>query len=143
AVCSLRRDVADRQARSTTGEAAVSDQGTCLAQTGALQEGRRVQHLLHARATSRALVADDDDIARLDFALQDNGDSFFLRLDHASRCLEMPQLFFHASSLDDGAIRCQVAAQDNQTTLVGVGELCGVDAAVFLVGVQGLPDVFG
>src|SRR5699024_11147095 len=63
AVCSLRRDVADGQSRSTTGEAAISDQGTCLAQTGALQEGSRVQHLLHARATSRALVADDDDIA--------------------------------------------------------------------------------
>src|SRR5699024_12395948 len=50
----------------------------------------------------------------------------------------VPQLVFHAGSLDDGAIGCQVAAQDHQTTLVGVGELRGVDAAIFLVGVQGL-----
>src|SRR5699024_118000 len=50
---------------------------------------------------------------------------------------------FHAGSLDDGDIGCQAAAQYHQTTLVGVGELRGVYAAIFLVCVQGLPDVFG
>src|SRR5690625_4744381 len=141
AVSSLRGDVADGQTRGTTGEAAVGDQGTCLAQTGALEEGSRVHHLLHARAASRTLIADDDDIASLDFALQNDGDCFFLGLDNASRALEVPQVFFDTSGLNDGAIRCEVAAQDNQTTLVGVGEFCGVDAAVFLVGVESLPDV--
>src|SRR5690625_5943126 len=52
-----------------SGEAAIGNQGACLAQTGALKEGGRVQHLLHARASSWALVADDDDIASLHFAL--------------------------------------------------------------------------
>src|SRR5699024_1559186 len=136
-------DVADGQTRGTTGEAAVGDQGTCLAQPGALEEGGRVQHLLHARASSWALVTDDDDITSLHFALQNDGDGFFLGLDNASRGLEVPQFFLNTGGLDDGAIRCEVAAQDNQTTLVGVGEFCGVDAAVFLVGVQGFPDIVG
>lgn len=48
AVSSLRGDVADGQTGGTTREAAVSDQRTLLAQAGALQEGRWVQHFLHA-----------------------------------------------------------------------------------------------
>src|SRR5690625_1848999 len=78
AVSSLRGDVANGQTRGTTGEAAIGNQGACLAQTGALEEGGRVQHLLHARASSWALVADDDDITSLHFALEDDGDGFFL-----------------------------------------------------------------
>src|SRR5699024_5844050 len=143
AVSSLRGDVANGQTRGTTGEAAIGNQVACVAQAGAVEDGGRVQRLLHARASSWALVADDDDIASLHFALEDDGDGFFLGLDNASRALEVPQFFLNPGGLDDGAIRCEVAAQDNQTTLVGVGEFCGVDADVFLVGVPGFPDIVG
>ena len=62
----LRGDVADGQAGGAAGEAAVGDQRARLAQAAALEERRRVEHLLHARAALRALVADDHDVARLD-----------------------------------------------------------------------------
>src|SRR5699024_12014428 len=60
AVCSLGGDVADRDTGGTAGEAAIRDQCALTTQAGALQEGGRVQHLLHARATSRAFVAAED-----------------------------------------------------------------------------------
>ena len=44
------RGVADGQARGAAGEAAVGDQRAGLAEAAALEEGGRVEHLLHAGA---------------------------------------------------------------------------------------------
>lgn len=100
-----------------------------------------MQHLLHAGATGGAFVADDDDIASLDLAAQDDGDGFFLRLHHAGRAAELPQFFLDTRCLNDGAIRSEVAAQDHEATVGGVSVLCIMDAAIGLVGIQRLPAV--
>src|SRR5699024_3197021 len=100
AVSSLRGDLANGQTRVTSGEAASCIAGACRAQTASRQEGGRVQHLLHGRAASWALVADDDDTASLHFALDDDGGGFFLGLNNGSRALEWPQFFLNTGGLE-------------------------------------------
>ena len=63
AVDGLGGDVADAQARRTAGEAAVGDQQDVLAEAGALDRAGDREHLAHARAALRALVADHHDVA--------------------------------------------------------------------------------
>jgi hypothetical protein len=65
------RDVADGQARGAAREAAVGDQGAGLAQPLGFQVAGRIEHLLHAGAAARALVADQHHVAGLDLAGQD------------------------------------------------------------------------
>ena len=69
-----------------------------------------MQHLLHAGTTCGPLVANDDDIARLDLFLEDDGHGLLLGLHHAGRAGEGPQLFLHAGGLDDGTVGGEVAA---------------------------------
>ena len=66
AVRRLRRDVADHQAVRRAREAAVGDQRDLLADALADERAGHVQHLAHARAAGRALVADHDHVAGLD-----------------------------------------------------------------------------
>src|SRR5690606_13014012 len=66
----FRRGVADGQARSAAGEAAVGEQGAFLAQALGLQVAGRVKHFLHARPALRTFVADDHHIARLDLVAE-------------------------------------------------------------------------
>ena len=134
-------DVADGEAGGTAGEAAIRNQGAGLAQARALEEGCRVEHLLHAGATRGSLVADDDDIARLNFLLEDDGDGLFLRLHHAGRPGEGPQFFLHAGGFNDGAVRCQVAAQDHESAIRGEGMLGIMDAAINCIRVELIPAV--
>src|SRR5262245_60034972 len=62
----LGRDVADHEAVGSSGEAAVGHQGHGVAETGALQGTRHVQHLAHARAALGTFPADDDHVVGLD-----------------------------------------------------------------------------
>ena len=64
----LGGDVADHQAAGRAGEAAVGDQRDALAEALADDRRRHLEHLPHAGAAGRALVADDDDVARVDLA---------------------------------------------------------------------------
>src|SRR5699024_1335295 len=96
-----------------------------------------------SRPASRAFVADNDDIASLDFTLEDDRDRLYLGLDNSCWALEVPQFLFNAGCLNDGTIRGQITAQNNQSALVRVGELCGVDTTIFLVGVQRFPYIVG
>jgi hypothetical protein len=64
-------DVPDRQARGAAREAPVGQQRAGLAETLGLQVAGGVQHLLHARAAARALVAHDHHVAFLHQAVQD------------------------------------------------------------------------
>ena len=59
----LGRDVADHQAVRRAREAAVGDQRDLVAEPFADERRGHVQHLAHAGAAGRALVADHDDVA--------------------------------------------------------------------------------
>ena len=63
-------------------------------------------------SADRALVADDDDVARDDPPIADRGVAVGLRLEDAGRTAMEPPLV--AGELDDAAIRCERAAQDRQ-----------------------------
>src|SRR4030081_2458622 len=78
----LGGDVAYRQARGATGEAPVGDQRAGPAEPLALEEARRVQHLLHARSAPRAFVPDDHHVARDDLAVEDSLHRVVLALEH-------------------------------------------------------------
>src|SRR3954447_20069338 len=70
------------------------------------------QHLAHAGAAGRALVADDDDVAGLDLALRHGGHRRFLVLEHGRGALVVDPLV--AGELHDAAVGREVAAQDRE-----------------------------
>jgi hypothetical protein len=131
--------VADGQAGGAAGEAAVGDQRAGLAQAPALEERGRVEHLLHAGAALGALVADDDDVALLDPLVQDPVDGFFLRFADHGRAFEGPDRLVDARGLHDAAVLGEVAVENGQAAVGGVGVCDVADAAAFGVGVQGVP----
>src|SRR5438093_12747687 len=108
----LGRDVAGHQATRRAAEAAVGQERDLLAQTLADQRRGDAQHLAHARAAARALVADDDHVARLDRAPGDGGHRVLLTLEDArgaavGRAL-VPGHLHHA------ALGREVALQDDE-----------------------------
>ena len=104
--------MADHQAVGRAREAAVGDQRDLVAEPLADERGRDVEHLAHARAAGRALVADDDDVARLDRARLDGREAGLLRVEDARRAaVEQPLV---AGELDDAALGREVAAEDRE-----------------------------
>ncbi len=71
-----------------------------------------LQHLLHAGAADRTLVADDDHVARLDLPVADGLVAVGLRIEDASRPAMLPSLV--AGELHDAAFRGERAVQDGQ-----------------------------
>ena len=65
-MCIRDSNVADGRAAGRAGEAAVCDERDGLVELHTRECARRVQHLAHAGAAARALVADHDDVAVLD-----------------------------------------------------------------------------
>ena len=86
AVDRLGRDVADAEAVGAAGEPAVGDERGVAAAAGALHRAGDGEHLAHARAALRALVADDDDVAGLDLAGEDRLHRRRLAVEHPGRC---------------------------------------------------------
>src|SRR5262249_1189726 len=132
----LRCDVADRQAGRAAGEPAVGDQRAGPAQALALEEAGRVQHLLHAGTAAGALVPDDHYVTRLDLAAEDARHRRLLALEPDRRAGEPQQLRRDARGLHDRAVWRQVAVQDGEPAVRGVGVTEIPDAAADPVGVQ-------
>ena len=108
----LGGDVADHQAAGGAGEAAVGDHRDALAQ--ALADDRRghLEHLAHAGAADRALVADHDDVAGVDLLVLDRAEALLFGLEDPGRAGLLAAL--GAGELDHGAFGGEVAAQDRQ-----------------------------
>src|SRR5207253_1412616 len=70
------------------------------------------QHLAHARAAGRPLVADDDHVTGLDAAVRDGVHGRLLALEDPRRAGVMAALV--PRELDDRAFRREVAAEDGQ-----------------------------
>ena len=81
----FRRDMPDRKAGRSAGEAAVGDQGAGFAEPLRFQIAGRIEHLLHARPAARPLVADHDDVAGLDLAAEDALDRGVLAFENPRR----------------------------------------------------------
>ena len=81
----LRPDMADAEAARGAGEAAVGDQRDLVAHALAVERGRGRQHLAHAGAALRALVADDEHVAFLVLARLDRGEGILLAVEAARR----------------------------------------------------------
>jgi len=132
----LGSHVPDGQTRGAAGVATVGEHGDLLADALALDEGRRVQHLLHARAALRTLVTNHQRHAGLQRVVEDHLDGLLLRIDHQCRSAELPDLLRHARGLDDAAVGSEVAAQHGETALVDLRMVDVVDGAVGAVAVQ-------
>ena len=85
---------------------------TRLAEALADERARDAQHLLHAGPADRALVADDDDVARDDLAVLDRLEAGLLAVEHAGRAAVVAALV--AGELDDGALGRERAVEDRQ-----------------------------
>ena len=105
----LRPDMADAEAARRAGETAVGDQRDFVARALAVKRGRRRQHLAHAGAAARALVADDQHVAFLVFACLHRVEAGFLAVEAARRAGELQLL--HAGDLHDRAFGREIAFQ--------------------------------
>ncbi len=97
----LGRDVADAEAGVPAGEAAVGDEGAGFAEALGLEVAGGVEYLLHAGATARAFVADEDDIAGNDLVTELGSNSLPATPESRKRsfggtalCLLFPALIF-------------------------------------------------
>ena len=118
AVDRLGRDVADAVAVRAAREPPVGDERTVAAAAGALHGSGDGQHLAHARAALRALVADDDDGAGLDRAGEDRVERGLLAVEDPGGPGEL-RILVEAGDLHDAALRGERAREDGDPT-VGV-----------------------
>ena len=95
----FRPDMADAEAARRAGEPPIGDQRHLLAHALAVDRRGGGQHLAHAGAALRALVADDDDVAGLVGARIDRGEGFLLAVEAQRGALEAQGL--HAGDLHD------------------------------------------
>ena len=107
-------DMADAEAARRAGEAAVGDERHLVAHALAIDGGGGRQHLAHAGAAARALVADDEDFAFLVFLVLDRVEAGLFAVEAARRSAEFQ--FGHAGNLHDRAIRREIAAVERGET---------------------------
>ena len=115
----LGADVADAEAAGGAGEAAVGDERHLLAHALAGEGGGGGEHLAHAGAADRALVADDDDLALLVGALLHRLEGVLLAFEDAGGAGEDLLLGGHAGDLHDGALGGEVAHQADDAAGLG------------------------
>ena len=84
----LRPDMADTESARRAGEAAVGDQRDLVAHALAVKRRRGRQHLAHAGAAFRALVADDQHVAFLVALGAHRGEGVLLAIEAAGRPAE-------------------------------------------------------
>ncbi len=114
-------DVADAAAFGGAGEAAVGDEGDGFAEAAAGDGAGGGEHFLHAGTAARAFVADDDDITGFDFTIHDAIEGGFLRFEYDGGAFELHHVGGDAGGFDDGAVGGEVAEEDGEATLLGVG----------------------
>src|SRR5262249_55815497 len=98
-----------------------------------------VEHLLHARPTTRSLVADHDHVAGLDLAQQDPGHRIVLALEHPRRAGEHQDAFVDAGCLHDAAVDREIAFENRETAIARERMLTVADDAALAVEIQLLP----
>src|SRR3982751_1337014 len=105
----LGSDVSDAKASRTAGEATVRDQRDFFAHTLAIERTRGLQHFAHSRPTTRAFVADDEDVTLLVPPGQHGVQAIFLTIEHLGGPSKRQSL--QPRNLRDGSLRRQIAPQ--------------------------------
>ncbi len=108
----LRGDVPRHHPVRRAGETPVGEQRHGLAQSCADDGRRHPEHLAHAGAALRPLVADHDHVARFDAAVLHGGESIFLAIEHAGRAAKLQQVV--PGDFDHAAFGREVALEDRQ-----------------------------
>ena len=112
AVRRFRRDVTRHEPARRAREPAVGQQRHRIAEPRAHDRARHRQHLAHARPAARSLVADDDDVARLDRTGLHRRERVFLAVEHARRT--GVRRLRVARHLDHRAFGREIALQDDE-----------------------------
>ena len=105
------------------GKPAVCEQSDGIAETGAHQSGGDSQHFTHTRPAFRALITDDDYIARLDDVFFDGCKSCFLVVKHARGAAEILQVM--TGDFYDAAFGSEISLEDNESA-------CGLERRIEL-----------
>ncbi len=113
----LRRDVSDGRAATRAAEPAVRDERHLAVQTAAGNRRRGREHLRHARAASRPLVADHDHVPGPDGAAQDGLLSLFLAVEYAGGALVPKHRRIHRGFLHHAPFGRQVAFQHREPAI--------------------------
>ena len=104
---SFRRDVPDHEAVAAAGKPSVGDERHVLAESLAHDGRRGRKHLAHPRPAARPFVADDDDVALHNRAVEDRGHRGFLGIVNARASGEFQT--FLAGNFSDCAFGSEVA----------------------------------
>jgi hypothetical protein len=110
----LRRNMADAKTRGGAGEPAIGDERDIRADPGPLDSGGHGDHLRHAGATHRALVADDHDVAAFDPAGKDCLHCRLFVVEYS--CFAIEGDVIQASGLHHSAIRGEGAPENGEAT---------------------------
>src|SRR5271170_2396879 len=108
----LGAGVTDAHSTGGAGEATVGDKRDLLAVTLTVNEGGDAEHFAHARAAAGALVADEDGVSQRVETVGDGVLGCLLAFEDA--CGAPMTQRFEASRLQNGAVRAEVAFENNQ-----------------------------
>src|SRR5262245_61655445 len=108
----LWRDVTHHEAMGASGETSVGNQRDVFAQATPHHGACRREHFAHARSAARTLIANHDDIAFFDVALEDRPHGGLLAVKDPG--LPAESLPFLAADLCDGASGCEIAPKNHQ-----------------------------
>ena len=120
----------DGKTGGATGETAIGEQRTFGAKAHGFEVAGRIEHFLHARPAFRPFVADDDNVARFDFACENTVDGGVLAFVNDSFAAECVNACIHSGGFNDAAVFGNVAVENGKAAIlrVGVGKI--TDAAI-------------
>ena len=101
---------------SASRESTIGEQRALFAQSTTFDVRRRIEHLLHARPTLRAFVANDNYITSDNFFTQDALDGSVLAFVDASSTRELENRFIDTSGLHDASIDRNVSKENCEAT---------------------------
>lgn len=98
---------------------------------------------MHPRTALRPLIADHNDIARLDLAAENRAHRIILTFEHPRFAGEFQNAVVHARRFHDTTALGDVAEQNGQTAILGKRVLNRTDHTVLTVGVEFLIAILG
>ncbi len=117
----FRADMSDTCTMSSAAETSVGDQCDFFAQTASHDITGRSKHFLHTGTAFRSFVADHHHITGFDFSGENAFSGFFLAFEDHSRTGMFEHFRRHAGSFDHAAVFRDIAEQNRQTALFGMG----------------------
>ena len=112
----FRRDVPDDEAVAAAGKPSVGDERHVLAESLAHDGGRGRKHLAHPRPAARPFVADDDDIALHNRAVENFSHRGFFGIKNTREAGESQS--FLAGDFRNCPLWRKIAAQDHEMTVL-------------------------